>query len=66
MSLYNGIDPTAVASLGVYSETFGVGEEGNIANLAASFGLFEDAPTGVVGISRRIKWLTTLIKRIRR
>ncbi len=44
MSLYNGIDPTAIASLGVYTETYGVGEEGNVANLVASFGLFEDAP----------------------
>ena len=66
MALQEGIDTVAVASFGSYTETFGVGEEGNIANLAASFGLFEDAPTGVVGISRRIKWLTTLIKRIRR
>lgn len=44
MSLYNGIDTIAIASLGNYSETYGVGEEGNLANLVVSFGLFEDAP----------------------
>ena len=44
MSLYNGIDPTAIASHGVYTETYGVGEEGNLANLYGSFGLLENAP----------------------
>ncbi len=44
MSLYNGIDPTAIASLGSYTETYGSGEPANIANLYASLGLFEDAP----------------------
>ena len=44
MSLYNGIDPIAIAALGSYTETYGSTEPGNIANLYASLGLFEDAP----------------------
>jgi len=44
MSLHNGIDTIAIASFGNYSETYGVGEEGNIANLVVSFGFLEDAP----------------------
>ena len=43
MALHNGIDTVAIASFGVYSETYGAGEEGNIANLFASFGYLEDA-----------------------
>ncbi len=53
MSLYNGIDPTAIASFGVYTETYGAGEEGNIANLVASFGLLEAAP----GIPEASGWI---------
>lgn len=45
MSLHNGIDTVAIASLGIFSETYGVGEEGNTANLVASVGYLEDAPT---------------------
>jgi len=56
MSLYDGICPTAIASLGVYTETFGVGEEGNIANLVASFGLLEDAPESGGVVKKYIKW----------
>lgn len=44
MALHNGIDTVAIATFGVYTETYGVGEEGNIANLHASFGYLEDAP----------------------
>jgi len=44
MSLYNGIDPTAIASLGSYTETYGSSAPGNIANLYASLGLLNDAP----------------------
>jgi len=44
MSLYSGVDPTAIASLGSYTETYGSTSPGNIANLYASLGLFEDAP----------------------
>ena len=49
MSLHNGIDTIAIASFGSYSETYGAGEEGNIANLVVSLGYFEDAPGGVEG-----------------
>jgi len=38
------VDPVAFTSAGVYSEVYGVGEEGNVANLFASLGLLEDAP----------------------
>lgn len=34
----------AYGTLGNYTETYGVGEEGNIANLFASWGMLEDAP----------------------
>ena len=44
MSLYNGIDPIAFASMGVYTETYGSTSQANINNLFASFGLLEDAP----------------------
>jgi hypothetical protein len=42
------VDPVALCSAGVYSEVYGVGEEGNIANLFASLGMIEDAPLGVI------------------
>ena len=48
------VDPVAIASCGVYSETYGVGEEANIANLFGSIGLIEDAP-----------WPVDLIKYLR-
>jgi len=44
MSLHNGIDLVAVATFGVYTETYGAANKGPIANLFASFGLLEDAP----------------------
>ena len=65
MSLYNGIDPTAIASFGVYTETYGSTDGGNIASLFASFGLLENAPGVVPSISRRVIWLSKFI-RIRR
>jgi len=53
MSLYNGVDTMAVASLGVYTSTYGSAASGNIANLFVSLGLFEDAPARVLsGIVR--------------
>ena len=36
MSLWSGIDTVAVASHGVYTETYGSGDKSNIANLFAS------------------------------
>lgn len=45
MSLYNNIDPIGIASFGSYTETYtSVSGPGNIANLYASRGIFEDAP----------------------
>ena len=38
------VDPVAIASFGFYSEVYGVGEEANIANQVASWGMLEDAP----------------------
>lgn len=38
------VDPVAYATLGNYTETYGVGEEANLANLFASWGMLEDAP----------------------
>ena len=40
------VDPVSYCSYGVYSETYGVGEEANIANQFASLGMVEDAPLG--------------------
>ena len=54
MSLHAGLDTVAIASHGVYSKTFGVGEEGNTANLVVSLGYFEDAPGGVEGVGNRL------------
>jgi hypothetical protein len=44
VSLHNGIDTIAIATVGIYSSTYGSAAPGNIANLFASLGLFEDAP----------------------
>lgn len=55
MSLHNGLDTMAIATIGIYSGTYGAAHPGNIANLFASLGLFEDAPEGViVTVARRI------------
>lgn len=56
MSLYNGIDPTGIASLGVYTETYGVGEERYIANIYASFGYLENAPGGASDWGKHIEY----------
>jgi len=52
MSLHNGIDTVAIATLGVYTSTYGAAAPGNIANLFASFGFYEDAPLGVLTLIR--------------
>lgn len=44
MALHNGIDTVAIATGGVYSETYGSTAPGTIANLYASCGFLEDAP----------------------
>lgn len=49
MPLQSGLDLVAIASGGVYSETYGAANPGNIANLAASFGYLEDAPEPASG-----------------
>jgi len=54
MSLQSGLDLVAIASLGVYSETYGQSEPGNIANLAASFGYLEDAPDPSPALDTRV------------
>ena len=51
MSLYNGMDLSAAATLGVYARHFGAASKGPIANLIASFGLIHDAIR--IAISRR-------------
>lgn len=42
MSLHNGLDTMAIATLGVYSANYGAAQSANIANLYASFGYIED------------------------
>ncbi len=54
MSLHSGIDTVAVISLGVYTETYGAAEGGNIANLAVSFGLLENAPEPEISLGGKI------------
>lgn len=44
MALHNGIDTVAVASLGVYTETYGAADPNEIANIFASRGYLEEAP----------------------
>ena len=44
MSLHSGIDTVAIISHGVFTKTYGVDEEANLANLYASQGYLEDAP----------------------
>jgi len=54
MSLWNGVDYVAVVSEGVYTEGYISSTGGGaIANLAASFGLLEDAPapSGIVAVA---------------
>ncbi len=60
MSLWSGVDTIAVVSHGVYSETYGVGEEANVASLFASFGLLEDASRAAPS---RSKWLLYYFKK---
>jgi hypothetical protein len=56
------VDPVALTSCGVYSEVYGVGEEGNLANLFASLGYLEDAPTGVTAGERLRNWFWEFIE----
>ena len=46
MSLHSGIDTIAFVSGGIYTETYGLGEEVNVANLFGFYGLLEDVPIG--------------------
>ena len=52
MSLWSGVDTVAVASHGVYTETYGSGDKSNIANLFASFGYLEDLPIETKKVGR--------------
>ena len=47
MSLHGGIDTVAIASFGVYSDTYGDGEGGSIATLFVSRGLMEEASESI-------------------
>lgn len=66
MSLHNGLDIEAIATLGVYSSTYNsVSAPGNIANLFASRGLLEVAPdaepsTGLSWIKKMFDWFWEL------
>lgn len=57
MSLSNGLDLTAIATLGVYSDTYNsaTGAE-NIANLYVSYGYLEDAPGGTGATTGKRLW----------
>ena len=50
MTLYSGIDTVSFISNGVYSETYGSADGGNIAALFVSYGMLESAPTPVIPI----------------
>ena len=45
MSLHGGLDTVGIISHGVYTETYGVAEEGNVANVYTSLGFLEAAPS---------------------
>lgn len=50
MSLHGGLDTVGIISGGSFTKTYGVGEEGNLANIYASRGLLEDAPNTAIKI----------------
>ena len=52
MSLHNGIDTVSVATFGVFSETYGSTDDGNIAKLHVSRGLIESDITAVPEVDR--------------
>ena len=54
MALHEGLDTVSIASLGFYSEIYGVGEEANVANLYVTFGYIEDLAEEVVSPLHRI------------
>ncbi len=60
MALHGGIDTVAFVSNGLYSETYGLGEEQNIANLFASQGMIEDLPSPGDVIGKRFEWMNFL------
>lgn len=68
MALHNGIDTVAVASFGVYTETYGAANKGAIANLYASLGYLEDAPLPTLGggFSKYLLGITNFFRRRRR
>jgi hypothetical protein len=45
------VDPVALVSCGVYSETYGSAEQQNLCNLYASLGYMEDAPNISINIA---------------
>ena len=56
------VDPVSYCSFGVYSEVYGAGEEGNIANLFGSLGMVEEASVGVVIMRSMRVWFWEFIK----
>ncbi len=47
MALRSGLDTVAIASRGIYTETYGAANTDNVADLHASRGYLENAPVGV-------------------
>ncbi len=59
MSLHNGLDTVAIATIGTYTETYGSAAQANVNNLFASWGFLEDAPF-IVEVVRGIRNLIRL------
>lgn len=66
MSLHNGLDTVAITTIGIYTKTYGSSHPGNIANLFATLGFFEDAPisAGVVPQLLKLKIIGGSIKKL--
>ena len=58
MALHSSIDTVAVVSLGTYTETYNSADTANLPSLFCSYGLLEDAPTGVPAATASVKWIT--------
>ena len=54
MSLHAGLDTVGIISHGVYTKTYGVGEEANVASIYASFGYLESATGRPPALSKRL------------
>lgn len=58
MSLWNGIDLVAYVSFGVHSKTYGQADPDQTADLFASLGMLENAPSETVipPITQLLNW----------